>query len=341
MLGALHQQVRRTIRRYDLLPAGSRVVVALSGGSDSVALTRLLADLSTHGGFVVAGCAHLNHGLRATADRDEAFCRTFAASRALQLQVGRADVAAYAAENGLSIEAAARKIRYSYLDSAAADLGADCIASGHTRDDQAETFLMKLMRGAGQAGLGGIYPRRGALIRPLLDVSREELRDWLRAGGQDWVEDETNADLENPRNRIRISVLPELAKALGGDPRPSIARAAALLREDGEWLDATAEREFDRLVAGSDRGQTGVRPGSDQGQTLDAAQLLKLPPPVEARVLRLALGRLAGDREVTLEHVELARAVLRGQSAAVDVPGGRVELSRSLLVLLDRKAGPK
>lgn len=330
MMTALHQQVRRTLRRHELLPGGSRVLIGLSGGSDSVALTCLLLDLSRHGSFEVAGCAHLNHELRETAGRDEQFCRDFAARAGLSIQIERGGVKSCAVAHALSIEEAARRIRYAFLNRAAIEAGADRIAVGHTRDDQAETFLMKLVRGAGPSGLGGIYPRRGAVIRPLLEVSRVDLRAWLRARSQPWVEDETNLDLENPRNRIRLKVLPELTRVLGGDPAPPIARAAALLREDGEWLDEVAGREFDRLVE-----------RQDGGLALPAAALEGLAGPVLGRVLRLALAEVAGAREVGHEHVEAVRAVLARDAGAVDVPGGRVELSRDLLVLLERGMASK
>ena len=116
----------------------------------------------------------------------------------------------YAQTQRLSVEDAARRLRYDFLHRAAESAAADRIAVGHTRDDQAETFLLKLIRGAGLTGLGGIYPRRGNVVRPLLDVGRADLRRYLESRGQAWVEDETNEDLENPRNRIRHRVLPEL-----------------------------------------------------------------------------------------------------------------------------------
>jgi tRNA(Ile)-lysidine synthase len=247
-LTALQQQVRRTIRRHRLLPPGSQVLIGLSGGSDSVALTLLLQELAEHGDFRVVGLAHLHHGLRTTADRDEAFCREFAARRSLPIVVETADVQAYARSSGLSIEDAARRVRYSFLERAAAETGADRVAVGHTQDDQAETFLLKLMRGAGLTGLAGIYPRRGSVIRPLLEVTDVDLQDYLKSRRERWVEDETNEDVENPRNRIRHKVLPELDRAAGASTHGAIARAAALLREDGQWLDELSQTRFTEVA---------------------------------------------------------------------------------------------
>ena len=325
LTSALHQQVRRTIRRHALCPPGTRVLVGLSGGSDSVALTWLLRDLSEYGGFVLVGAAHLNHRLRATAIRDEEFCRDLAARLELPMVVETADVAGYAADQRLSIEDAARRIRYGFLRRAAVELHADRIAVGHTEDDQAETFLMKLMRGAGHAGLGGIYPERDGIIRPLLDVSRAALRDHLTARGETWIEDETNADEENPRNRVRHRALPELDRTFGAPTRPAIARAAALIREDGQWLDELAARRFDELVT--------LTPG---GLELERDRLAGEPPPVRRRVLLQALRVTAAGREIGLEHVDAAACVLTGSAAAAEVPGVRVELRRGKLVLLQQ-----
>ena len=330
MTSFLHQQVRKTLLRHALLPPGSRVVVGISGGSDSVALALLLLELAEHGGFSVAGLAHLNHRLRATADADELFVRELGSRLGLSVAVEAIDVRAEAAAGRLSIEGAARRVRYDFLERTAVELGADRVAVGHTQDDQAETFLMKLMRGAGLTGLAGIYPRRGMIIRPLIDVSREDLRKYLRGRGQPWVEDETNADLDNPRNRIRHRVLPELERALGGAARPAIARSAALAREDGRWLDELAAERYEALI---------VR--TPEGLELDSAALAALSAPVQRRVLLRALKHGAGGREVTLEHVEAAMSVLASTCGPVDVPGSRMELRRGKVVLTEQKADTK
>jgi tRNA(Ile)-lysidine synthase len=293
-----------------------------------VALTRLLLDLAEHGEFSVAGLAHLNHGLRPSAPRDEAFCREFAQRLGLPLVVESAAVRDYAAAESLSIEDAARRLRYAFLERAAAGMGADRIAVGHTQDDQAETFLLKLMRGAGLRGLGGIYPQRGAIIRPLLDVTRDDLRAYLRSRAETWVEDETNEDLENPRNRIRHRVLPELDRAAEGSTRRAIARAAALIREDGQWLDALGEERFRTLAH-----------KTDTGLELDVHGLAETPAPVLRRVLLRAMRSAGGTREIGLEHVEAVAGLLNGAQGGVDVPGTRVELRAGKLVLLQQRGG--
>jgi tRNA(Ile)-lysidine synthase len=300
------------------------VLVGLSGGSDSVALTFLLCELAETLEFAVAGVAHVNHQLRHTAARDEAFCRALAARLALPILVAARDVKALATANGCSIEDAARQARYEFFAVAAAEIGATHVAVGHTTDDQAETFVLKLARGAGTTGLGGIYPRRDAVIRPLLEVSREDLREYLRSRGEAWVEDETNADLSNPRNRVRHEVLPHLERALGLPARRAIARAAVLAGEDARWLDELAAARLAPLT--TDTGD---------GVELDAELLRREPPPLARRILHRALRNRAGGKEIGLEHVQTALDVLTGLSGGAEVPGSRVELRGKKLVLLD------
>jgi len=321
-VSALLQQIRRTIRREALCPPGARLLVGISGGSDSVALTLLLKELAATDGFSLTGLAHLNHRLRASSARDEQFCRTFAEQTGLPIVVESIDVGSYAETQRLSVEDAARRLRYDFLDRVADSTAADRIAVGHTRDDQAETFLLKLIRGAGLTGLGGIYPKRGKVVRPLLDIGRAELRAYLESRGQTWVEDETNQDLDNPRNRIRHRVLPELDRAYGAPVSPAIARAAAIVREDGQWLDELGHKRFEEMV---------TRTGSGMEIALEA--LAAEPLPVRRRILLEGLRTLAPGREIGLDHVEMALAVAAGEAAGADLPGTRVELRRGKLVL--------
>jgi len=311
------------MRRHTLCPPGSRVLIGLSGGSDSVALTFLLTDLAPTLGFSVAALAHMNHQLRETAARDEEFCRALASRLALPILVTHADVKALAAENGHSIEDAARRARYAFFADAASQVNADRIAVGHTIDDQAETFVLKLARGAGATGLGAIYPVRDRIVRPLLETTRVELRDYLTARGEGWVEDETNADLGNPRNRVRHDILPHLEGALGLPARRAIARAAGLVGEDAVWLDELARERLSRLAV-----------ETPDGLELDAAALRAEPPPLARRILLGALRSRANGREVGLEHVRTAMDVLTGICAAAEAPGSRVELRGKKLVLL-------
>lgn len=291
-----------------------------------MALALLLKGLAEHGGFAVAGLAHFNHRLRPTAERDEAFCRALAARVGLPIVVDSADVLSYAASQRYSVEDAARRLRYDFLERTATAIGVDRIAVGHTEDDQAETYLFKLVRGAGPAGLGGIYPQKGRLIRPLLDVSRADLRVFLTALGESWMEDETNADVTNLRNRLRHVVLPELERAYPG-AGAAVARAAGLARDDGQWMDALAATRFAELA---------VR--EDQALHIDAQRLAAEPAPIQRRVILLAARTVADGREIGLDHVESVLDVMAGASGGVDIPGGRVELRQRFLVLIGQGA---
>ncbi len=322
------QKIRRTIARHELCPPKSRVLVALSGGSDSVALLWLLRDLATAGELTLAGAAHLNHQLRVSAGRDEEFCRSLGDKAGVRIVLGSADVAAEAARARLSLEDAARRARYAFLAAAAEQVDATCIATGHTLDDQAETLLLKLLRGAGATGLGGIHPRRGNVIRPLLDTTRQELQRELESRGESWVEDETNTDLRNPRNRLRHDVLPRIEEVFGPSARHAIARAAAVARADAQWLDVLAGERYVDLVE-----RTG------ESVQIDRDGLCALPAPLAQRVLLRSMREGSEGREIGFEHVEAALDVLSRRCTAAEVPGGRWELSGTKLVLVQRRIG--
>jgi tRNA(Ile)-lysidine synthase len=302
--------VWRAIRRYDLLPRGTRVAVAVSGGGDSVALLSLLLHLAPRGGFSVAGLIHVNHQLRGLAsDRDEAFCRALAQRLDLPVHIERVDVGRAAAAAHRSIEDAGRRARYDALERGRSALGADRVAVGHTRDDQAETVLLKLLRGAGPRGLGGIYPRRGRIVRPLLDVGRAQLRAWSADNGITHVEDASNEDVSNPRNLLRHEVLPALERWVGSSVPAALARTAEIARGDEELLDGLMLALFARVVR-----------QDPQGLCIDGAETAAAPLALKRRLLREALRR-AGVPEPGFLDVEALRSMLEDDAPGVDFAG--------------------
>jgi tRNA(Ile)-lysidine synthase len=316
---------RRTISSHGLLPEGSRVAVALSGGADSVALLFALREIADTDGFLVAGAAHLNHRLRGgDADADERFCRDLAASLELPIEVEREDVRRRAAEAGASIEHAAHDARYAFFDRAAARLGATTVAVAHTKDDQAETFLLRLLRGAGPRGLGGMHPRAGLVVRPLIETTRSDVRDFLRARHIAFREDASNADLAIPRNRIRHELLPLLDARFSPGIVDILDREAAIAREDADYLENSARAAAVRLIAATARGVE-----------LDAAALVAQPPSIARRVIRLAQQMAAGpDRFIGFDAVEAVRRFAVSKSTGqLDLPGHRVNRRGGSLVL--------
>jgi tRNA(Ile)-lysidine synthase len=294
-----------------MLPPGGRVLVALSGGPDSVALLHVLQTLEHRGHLVVSGVAHFNHQLRgAEADADELFCRELAASLGLPIVVGRGDVRALARKSGRSIEDAAREARYSFLTGALSSVEAQAVAVGHSLDDQAETFLLRLIRGAGPAGLAGVRPRAGIVIRPLLDVPRGDLRAYAAEHGLGSREDSSNSDLAVPRNRVRLELLPHLEQ-FSPPIAATLARNAALAREDDEFLEAAAIESARSLVL-----------QEDNGVTLDAPALAALHPALASRVARTALQLAAPGRFIGFQHVDdLLELTRRADGTAVALPG--------------------
>ena len=328
----LRECVLRTIRQYALIPAGGRVVVAVSSGSDSVALVHILHELATAGTFELVGLAHFNHQLRgAAADEDEAFCRKLAAARSLPLDVESADVRTLARTRRTSIEDAARQARYAFLERAASRAKADRVAVGHTRNDQAETFLLRLVRGAGPRGLAGIYPRVGLIIRPLLDVDRQQLRDYLGRLGTTFREDDTNRDIQIPRNRVRHELMPYLQRHFAPGIVDVLGREAAIAREDAEWLDVRA--------SDAARDVTRVKGESIE---INAAGLAVLPLAFGRRVVHQTLAEVANGRFIGFDHVEIVMQLARSStevSGPVDLPGHQARRIGGKIVLTPRHPG--
>lgn len=293
---------------------GRRVAAAVSGGADSVALTLWLHNFATRprAEVVFAGIIHVNHHLRGgESDADAAFCRELAQQLNVPIDVVDAPVMA----GGGSPEAHARRLRYAAFTSAAARLNAAVVCTAHTADDQAETVLLRLLRGAGLRGVSGIREVHERFVRPLLGSRRDRLRDALRQAGASWREDASNADLAIPRNRVRHELLPHLERvaaeiAPGGVE--ALARFAACAADDEQFLEAAATELAALIVKEVDAGRSVTR---------DA--LNDAPPALARRVVRMAAEAVAPDREWATSHIEAVRALARRHEGggSLDLPG--------------------
>jgi len=326
--------VRAFIRQHDLIHPGLRVLAAVSGGSDSTALAHFLHALAGAGELTLAGIVHFNHQLRDSADRDERFVRDLAASLGVDCIVDREDVAARARRQKRSLEDAARTARHAAFERARLAGDADRVALGHTRDDQAETVLLRLVRGAGPRGLAGMHPRNGAIVRPLLGCRRSELRAWLDARDLRFVEDETNADVSIPRNRVRAELIPLLADRFNPSIVDVLADQAELSRDVWVWTETRAARLAGRAV----RAIEG--PGEQTTRIVDIARLLRAPLAVQRAVLWRVMREAAGGRAIDFHHVEAVRRLMDQHSGGrVDAPGQSAERDGGSVVLTGRGAG--
>ena len=301
------------------------ITVGFPGGADSVCLLSCLAD---------AGCnvraVHVHHMMRAEeARRDADFARDFCAQRGIPFELVQVNVPQYARANGLTPEQAARCLRYRALREAA---GGGLIAVAHNLNDQAETVLMRLVRGSGTAGLAAMQEVSGDIIRPLLYVSRKQIEEYCRKHGLEYVTDSTNLEPDCTRNILRLEVLPMLEK-INPDAVKCIVRTSLLAKSDEEYLRAQAGACAETIMT--------VQGGS---VIIDARGLLQLPPALAGRVLRLGMERAESTVDFELHHVKACLELCRGQS------GRRLSLARgvtalysggSLLLIPPDKAGCK
>ena len=292
--------IERAWRLDDLARPGATVLVAVSGGADSMALLDVLTELRGALSIKLA-VAHLNHCLRGDAsDADEAFVVRQAAARGLTVRTDRTDVGALAADGGASVETAAREARRAFLASAAEDAGATRVALGHHRDDVAETVLMRLLRGAGGRGLAAMAPKRDELwIRPLLGCTREEIEAYTEARGVPHVEDKSNESRDHLRNRVRHDLLPLLERDYNPRTRRALAAMSAVLREEDAFLDDMATAALSRVV-----GPDGA----------DAVAITGLPLAVRRRVIRRWLEEAVMPRPLTFDETERAREYLQTET---------------------------
>jgi tRNA(Ile)-lysidine synthase len=290
----LVEKVARTIERYGMVCPGDRVLIGISGGPDSVALVHALLEFGRRESIEL-GLAHLNHQLREDAGSDEAFCRELARQMGLRFTSERVDVVGEARRHGNSIEEQARILRYRFLERTARKWGSARIAVGHTLDDQAETFLLRLFRGSGTTGLSAIRPVVDQrLIRPLLEVRRSEVLGFLHSRDLTYRLDPSNLDCTIPRNQVRHQTLPFLEKQHNPGLAPTLARTAALLRDEEDWMEEAAARAIREMS----------RTEADR-LWLPVEGLRGAHPALRRRLVRQAISMTKGDlRGLTHRHVE-------------------------------------
>lgn len=311
--------VKDFILRNDLLPPNGQLLLAVSGGVDSVVLTDIMQNLCAELDLSLY-IAHLNHGLRgADSLRDEAFAQVLASSREIPFISERQDVAAYAKTHKMSLEEAARQVRYAFLHKAARQFGCDHIALGHHMQDNAESILLNLMRGTGLTGLAGIRPQRAdGVIRPLLCLDRSEIEAYARANSLAYVEDHTNACLDFQRNRVRHQLLPEMRTHFNPRIVQTLTRLSEIAHDENIWADDLAT---EWLKCNAVTVENGLR--------WQLPLFISLPPALARRVLRQALLKVKGDlRRITWQH--LANIAVLTLSAE---PLKRLDLPGNILVV--------
>lgn len=328
MREGLLEKVQQTIGRHQMLARGDTVVVAASGGVDSMVLLCLLLRLRVQYRLSLH-VAHLDHGLRGSESADAAlFVSRQCDAYQVAVTIARADGAALRDPPGGSVEAAARDLRYRFLERVADEQGATRIALGHHQGDQAETVLMNLIRGTGVRGLGGIPPVRGRIIRPLIECSREEIERFARTEGVRYVEDSSNYLPCYTRNRIRLKLLPELARRYNPRIVEALASTATIFEAEDALLSALAEEQLPAVVMAR----------SSREVALSVSRLAALPAALRRRLIRRGVHLLRGDRPglsvqqtLALERLLLSKGVRGALHAANGVratkAGDRVTLS--------------
>ncbi len=316
-----------------MIQHGDCLLVALSGGPDSVALLRGLLALQTELGIKNLGAAHLNHMLRKeNAKKDQEFSRTLAEKYQCPFFTRDVDVKAFAEAEKLSLEAAGRKARYEFFQALATEHGFTKIATGHNGDDNAEQILMALLRGSGPTGMKGIAPVRGEnpkIIRPLIHQTKSQIIQFLDYIHQDFMVDQSNADPVFLRNRIRNQLIPLLEKEYNPNIRQTLDRSAAIFREDEHFWDALVERTYPQCLEAET--QTRV--------TLKIPALLNLPPALMNRILRKAIFHVKTNlNRISLVHIRDIRTLITESESgkSLDFPG-RIRIHKKGRLLTIKK----
>lgn len=312
----IREKVRSTIRKYAMLQPGDRVLVGVSGGPDSVALIHLLVSLRAEFNLSIH-VAHLNHQFRAReAEADAQYVELLAQHLGIPYTIETFDVPGFISAKGLSPEDGARRVRYNFFDKVSGIIGATKIALGHTADDQAETILMRLIRGSGTEGLLGILPVRAKVIHPLIEVTREEVEAYLKEHNLSGKLDTSNLKPIYTRNKIRLKLLPLLTEEYNPNIKAILVRTAEILSQDDDYLKGATRKALDRVIKGRKTGMI----------TLDLNRFRLLHKAIQRRLLREVLILAKGDvLNITVGHIDdILVLMLAEGSARLNLPDGLI-----------------
>lgn len=304
----MKNKVIKTIEKHGLITPGDRVLLALSGGSDSISLLHILNDLRDKFDFELFAC-HLNHSIRTEADSDERFVREICAKLRVECFVKKADVKAIAKAEKISEELAGRNERYAFFEEIMEKHNIDIVATAHNKNDVAETVLMHMMRGCGIDGLSGIPYKRGKIIRPLLDADKEEIEAFCRENNYKFVIDKTNSETLYTRNRIRHDLLPLIKREFNPNFIDTVAKNSANLTEDAQFLNDFAKDAYDEI---------------SENDKISVSAFNKQPKAIGQRIILLMYKRYSNDaKNLQAIHVENILSLLKKAKSGTkcDIPG--------------------
>lgn len=312
------EKIKATIKKYNMLEKGDKVLVGFSGGKDSMTLVHILNSLKKEFNLKIY-LAHVNHKFRGKeSDADTRFCKNIAERFKLGIVCERIDVPKVVKEKGLSAEEAARQKRYGFFAKVCKKKGIKKIAVGHNKDDQAETVLLRLLRGAGITGLGGMSPVKEmkgiTIIRPLIEISRKEIEDFIEANRLGFRHDSSNDKTVFTRNRIRKELIPYLEKNFNPNIKELLFNMAENLREENNFIEGLAKKNFKSTAKVKKRSVY-----------ISMKKFKALPEAMKKRVLRSALQSVKGNlRRFTYQHWKEIEKLIeeRPVNSIVDLPGG-------------------
>ncbi len=325
------KRVRQTIEEYSMLKGGERVLVGLSGGPDSVSLLHILNELKEELRLTLHAL-YIDHGLRPDeTPREIEFCAEAAAGLDVPFGVRRVDTEGLAQRERLGIQEAARRLRYRAFEEHALQIEADRVATGHNADDQAETLIMRLLRGAGPRGLAGIPPVRGRFIRPLIRVERSGVEKYLNERGIAFIIDASNLKRDYLRNRLRHELMP-LLREYNPNLTATLCRTADILREEDRYMETVVTKSLMRLIS------------RKTGETIELflSPLEHMEKVILRRALLRAVGETRGLRGIGVEHVEEIISLIRSGSSGsrIYLPGG-IRVIRDYSTLVITSAAPR